>query len=73
MVVKQRTAAKAVAKAEETLKWVHEALDNANGEPTKRGPGRPPKAAPCLAQGTQAVAAARQEYQRLTAQREQVT
>ena len=73
MAVKQRAAAKAVTQAEETLKRVHAALDHANGEPVKRGPGRPPKAAPCLAQVTQAVDTARQEHQRLAGQRETVT
>jgi len=73
MAVKQRAAAKAVTQAEETLKRVHEALDSANSEPAKRGPGHPPKGAPCRAQVTQAVDAARQEHQRLTAQREQIT
>jgi hypothetical protein len=73
MAVTQRAAAKAVTQAEETLKRVHAALDHANGEPAKRGPGRPPKGAPCLAQVTQAVEAARQEHQRLAGQRETVT
>jgi hypothetical protein len=70
---KQRATAKALTQAEETLKRVHAALDNANGEPAQRGPGRPPKVVPCLAQVTQAVDAARREHQRLTAQRAQIT
>src|SRR5262249_21652881 len=73
LAVKQRAAAKAVAQAEETLKRVHERADNANGEPAKRGPGRPPKVTPCLAQAAQDVAATHHAPQRLTAQREQVT
>ena len=73
MAVKQRTAAKAVAQAEETLKRVHERLDNPDGEPAKRGPGRPPKAAASLEQVAQDVEGARQEYQRLAGQRETVT
>jgi hypothetical protein len=73
MAVKQRAAAKAVTQAEETLKRVHAVLDHANSEPAKRGRGRPPKAAPCLAQVTQAVDTARQEPQRLAGQRETVT
>jgi hypothetical protein len=73
MAVKQRAAAKAVTQAEGMLKRVYAALDHANGEPAERGPGRPPKAAPCLAQVTQAVDAARQESQRLAGQRETVT
>src|SRR5262244_1146309 len=73
LAVKQRAAAKAVAQAEETLKRVHERFDNANGEPPKRGPGRPPKVTPGLEQAAQDVAAAHHEHQRLTGQREQVT
>jgi hypothetical protein len=73
MAAKQRAADKAAAKAEETLTRVHEHLHNANGEPAKRGPGRPPKAAPCLEQVKQEVDAARQESQRLAGQREQLT
>jgi len=69
----QRAAAKAVAQAEETLKRVHEPLANPNGEPAKRGPGRPPKATPGLEQAAQDVALAHHEHQRLTGQREQVT
>jgi hypothetical protein len=61
LATKQRTAEKAAAKAEETLKRVHEHLDHANDEPEQRGPGRPPKVA------------ARQEHRRLAGQREQVT
>src|SRR5215471_6089950 len=57
LAVKQRAAAKAVTQAEETLKRVHERCDNATGEPAKRGPGRPPKAPPCLEQAAQDVAA----------------
>src|SRR5207247_2615097 len=72
MAVKQRAAAKAVAQAEETLKRVHERLDNTDGEPAKRGPGRPPKAAASLEQVAQDVEVARHEHQRLTKQREQV-
>jgi Family of unknown function (DUF6399) len=73
MATKQRAAEKATAKAEETLQRVHEHLHNANEEPQQRGPGRPPKMAASLEQMEQAVDAARQEHQRLTAQREQVT
>jgi uncharacterized protein (UPF0548 family) len=70
---KQRAAAKAVAQAEETLKRGHAHLANANGEPAKRGPGRPPKAPPGLEQAAQDVASAHREHQRLTEHREQVT
>jgi hypothetical protein len=73
MAVKQRAAHKAVAKAEEALKRMHEHLVTANEAPPKRGPGRPPKGAASVEQGEQDVDAARQAHQRLTAQREQVT
>ena len=72
LAVKQRAAAKAVAPAEETRKRVHERLDNTDGAPAKRGPGRPPKVAASLEQVAQDVDSARQEPQRLTKQREQV-
>jgi hypothetical protein len=73
MAAKQRAAAKAVAKAEERLTRVQERLDNANGEPAKRGPGRPPQVGASLEQVAQDVEAARQEHQRLAGQRETVT
>jgi hypothetical protein len=73
MAAKQRVAQKTIAKAEETRNRVQEHLDHASGEPAKRGPGRPPKAAASLQQVTQDVEAARQEHQRLTRQREIVT
>jgi len=73
MAAKQRAAAKALAKVEETLHRVHEHRDNADDEPNKRGPGRPPQAAARLQQVAQDVEAARHEHQRLAGQREQVT
>jgi hypothetical protein len=73
MAVKQRAAAKAVAKVEETLKRVHEHLDNANDEPEQRGLGRPPQGAARLEQIEQEVEVARQEHHRLSGQREKVT
>ncbi len=73
MAAKQRAAAKAATTAEETLKQVQEPLDNADGEPEKRGPGRPPKATASLEQVAQDVEAARHEHQRLAGQRETVT
>src|SRR5262249_21627730 len=45
-----------VAQAEETLNRVPARLNNTNGEPAKPSPGRPPKAAVSLEQGTQADA-----------------
>jgi len=73
MALKQRAAAKAATQAEETLKRVQESRDNTHDEPTKRRPGRPSKAMPCLAQIAGEVEATRHEHQRLSAQREQVT
>jgi len=73
MAAKQRAAHKAVAQAEETLQRVHTHLDNADGASDQRGPGRPPKAPPCLEQVVQDVEAARREHQRLAEQRAQVT
>ena len=73
MAAKQRAAAKALAKVEETLNRVHEHLDNTDDEPHKRGPSRPPQAVARLKQVAQDVEAARHEHQRLAGQREQVT
>src|SRR5262249_24109653 len=73
MAAKQQAAHKAVTQAEETLNRVQERLDTPNGQPAKRGPGRPPKAVVSLEQGTQDVEAARQEHQRLAEQRERVS
>ena len=73
MATKQRAAEKALAKAEETLKRVHEHRHNTTEEPQQRGPGRPPKVAASLEQAAQDVDTARQEHQRLVAQRVQVT
>jgi hypothetical protein len=73
MAAKQRAAEKAVATAEEQLTRVQEHPQNDRTQPGQRGPGRPPKPVPSLAQATQEVEAARQAYQRLTEQREKVT
>jgi DNA-binding XRE family transcriptional regulator len=73
MAAKQRAAAKALAKVEETLNRVQEPLDNADDEPQKHGPGRPPQAVASLEQVAQDVEAARHEHQRLAGQRETVT
>lgn len=72
MAVKQRAAEKTAAKAQETLHRVQEHSGNANDEPEKRGPGRPPKVTASLEQVQQDVEAARQEHQRLCGQREKV-
>jgi uncharacterized protein DUF6399 len=68
LAVKQRAAAQAVVQAEETLQQGHAYLAHGNSTP----PGRPPKAAACLAQVAQDVETARQEYQRLSGQRETI-
>ena len=73
MAAKQRAAHKAVAQAQETLTQAQERLDSPNGEPVKRGPGRPPKGAVSLEQVEQEGEAACQEHRRLAEQREQVT
>jgi hypothetical protein len=73
MATTQRAAEKALAKAEETRKRVHEHQHNTTEEPQQRGPGRPPKVAVSLEQAAQDVDTARQEHQRLVAQRVQVT
>jgi hypothetical protein len=66
LAVKQRAAAQAVVQAEETLQQGHAYCAHGNSTP----PGRPPKAAACLEQVAQEVDTARQEYQRLSGQRE---
>jgi len=75
MAAKQRAAVKAATKAEETLKRVQEPLAPLKGVRAQRsaGPGRPPKATPCLEQAAQDGEAAHHEHQRLAGQREQVT
>jgi hypothetical protein len=73
MALKQRAADKAMVTAEEQLARVQEHLQHDRTQPGRRGPGRPPKVAPSLAQATQEVAAAREAYQRLMEQREKVT
>ena len=72
MATTQRAAEKALAKAEETLQRVHE-HHHTTEEPQQRGPGRSPKVAASLEQVAQDVDTARQEHQRLVAQRVQVT
>jgi hypothetical protein len=73
LATKQRTAAKAVAKAAETLKQAHEYLALATNAPAHHGPGRPPKGVACLGQVKDALEGARDARQRLSAQRAQVT
>jgi pimeloyl-ACP methyl ester carboxylesterase len=73
LATKQRAAAKAVTKAEETLKQAHEYLAMATNAPVQRGPGRPPKGVTNLEQVKDALEGARDAHQHLSAQREQVT
>jgi len=72
MGAKQRAAEKAMTTAEEQLTRVQEQAQNDSAQPARRGPGRPPKAAPSLEQAAQEVDTARQEHQRLAGQREQM-
>jgi hypothetical protein len=72
MAAKQRAAAKALAKGEETLNRMQEHLDNVDDEPHKRGLGRLPQAGEHLEQVAQDVDAARHEHQRVAGQRETV-
>ena len=74
MATKQRAAAKAAAKAEETRKRVHEHLANAN----ERACNSAAQAAPqrwqrAWSRSSRTWTAARHEHQRLAGQREQVT
>jgi hypothetical protein len=72
MATKQRAAAKAASEAHERFEHVQGQLQEAGDTPGKRGPGRPPKPPPSLEQVAQEAQAARQEFERLSAQREQV-
>jgi Family of unknown function (DUF6399) len=72
MATKQRAAEKGVTTAAEQLSRVQEHTQRVDAQPERRGPGRPPKAAPSLEQAQQEVESTRQEYQRLTGQREKV-
>jgi uncharacterized protein DUF6399 len=73
IAAKQRAAAKAVTTAAEQLSRVQEHIQHVDAQPERRSPGRPPKAVPSPEQAQQEVEATRQEYQRLTGQREQVS
>ena len=59
MAVKQWATEKALMTAEETLARVQEHTHSDNVQAGRRGPGRPPKATPSLAQAEQAIEAAR--------------
>jgi Family of unknown function (DUF6399) len=72
MATKQRTADKAATAAHKRLAQVQGQLQSAGGEPHKRGPGRPPQATARLEHLAQEAEGARQEPQRISAQRERV-
>ena len=73
IAAKQRAAAKAITTAAETLQQAQAQAQSLNAPLERRGPGRPPKVAPSPEKAVQEVEAARQEYQRLTQLREQVS
>jgi hypothetical protein len=72
LATKQRAAAKAATAAHERLEPGQGQLQGAGAAPEKRGPGRPPKATASLEQLAQDAPAARQECERISAQRAQV-
>src|SRR5262245_44413340 len=72
MATKQRAAEKAAREAQKRLDQGQGRLQRADGEPQKRGPGRPPKDTVSLEQLEQDAAVTRQEHQRISKQREQV-
>jgi hypothetical protein len=73
MATKQRAAGKAATEAQKRLEQVQGQLQSADGEPQKHGPGRPPQDPVSLKRREQEAEMARQEHQRISAQREQVT
>jgi Family of unknown function (DUF6399) len=73
MATKQRAAGKAATEAQERLEQGQGELQGADYAPHKRGPGRSPQAPASLEQIEQEAQAARQEFERISAQREQVT
>jgi Family of unknown function (DUF6399) len=72
MATKQRAAAKAASAAQARLEQRQGPLQEVADAPHQRGPGRPPQAPASLEQVEQDAQAARQECERLSAQREQV-
>jgi hypothetical protein len=72
MATKQRAAGKAATEAQERLERGQGQLQGAGDAPAKRGPGRPPKATASLEQLEREAQAAPQEFERISAQREQV-
>jgi Family of unknown function (DUF6399) len=72
MATKQRAAGKAATEAQERLERGQGQLQGAGDAPAKRGPGRPPKTTASLEQLEREAQAASQEFERISAQREQV-
>jgi hypothetical protein len=72
MATKQRAAGKAATEAQERLAQVQGHLQDTGGAPEKRGPGRPARGTANLEQIAHEAHAARQEFERISAQREQV-
>jgi hypothetical protein len=72
MAAKQRAAGKAATEAQERLTQVQERLQDTGGAPEKHGTGRPARAIASVEQMAQEAHAARQEFERLSAPREQV-
>ena len=72
MATKQRAAAKVASEAQARVEHMQGQLQGAGDAPHKRGPGRPPRAAASLEQLAQEAQEARQEFERISAQREQV-
>ena len=72
MATKQRAAAKAANEAQERFAHMQGQLQEASDASAKRRPGRPPKATTSLEQVAQEAQVARQEFERISAQREQV-
>jgi hypothetical protein len=73
LATKERAADKARTEASEQLDQGQSRLESTDEQPTKRGPGRPPKAPMRLEHAQQALETARRAYERLAQQREQVT
>ena len=72
MATKQRAAAKAASEAQERLEHVQGHLQGAGDVLEKREVGRPPKATTSQEQREQDAHVASQEFERISAQREQV-
>jgi hypothetical protein len=69
MATKERAAHKAISEATEQLERLQTHAIRTDDEPTKRGPGRPPKEPVSLEQAEQALEAACREHARIAAQR----